>query len=300
MSISRPEIDEFWDDCIKYEQKKNKIDKKSHHGIIKSNSCITFNTPNNSLFIDKIKRKKNTVLKKHKLIETILRTEMSIPINKEKSMRKQIEILTSLYNKDLLDKQRMKKELDNIRKKKEMEELKDCSFKPKNEYKYKKRNNNYSEKYNKIFGEKDIYEREKIYKKNLEQKIDELKKEAIEMKEEENEMITFKPEIKQKNLEKVLSQNSIWEKKANNISNRYFLWRYMRARKEESDKKKRLVWSIDKKDDEYDCSNYNDNDNSNIKTVQRSISQKDSLVYKKSLHISLLSFQTNNNSENIE
>ncbi len=300
MSISRPEIDEFWDDCIKYEQKKNKIDKKSHHGIIKSNSCITFNTPNNNLFIDKIKRKKNTVLKKHKLIETILRSEMSIPINKEKSMRKQIEILTSLYNKDLLDKQRMKKELDNIRKKKEKEELKDCSFKPKNEYKSKKRNKNYNEKYNKIFGEKDIYEREKIYKKNLEQKIDELKKEAIEMKEEENEMITFKPEIKQKNLEKVLSQNSIWEKKANNISNRYFLWRYMRARKEESDKKKRLVWSIDKKDDEYDCSNYNDNDNSNIKSVQRSISQKDSLVYKKSLHISLLSFQTNNNSENIE
>jgi hypothetical protein len=127
--------------------------------------------------------------------------------------------------------------------------------------------------------------------------LDALKKEEIQIKEEENETNTFKPEIKPKNLEKVLSQNNVWERKANNISNKFFLMRYMKARKEESDKKKRLVWSMDKNEEELDININNDNDYSNNKIVQRSISQKDSLIYKRELHFSLMSFQTNNDSE---
>ena len=72
----------------------------------------------------------------------------------------------------------------------------------------------------------------------------------------------------------------------------------MKARKEESDKKKRLVWSMDKKDEQIYTNINNDNDYSNNKIVQRSISQKDSLIYKRELHYSLMSFQTNNDSEN--
>jgi hypothetical protein len=292
---SRPEIDEFWNDCIKCEQKKDKKVSKSNHGILKVNSSTNFNEVNDGIFIDKLKKKKNNLLKKHKLLETILRTEMSIPANKEKIRQKQIKILTSLYDKDLLDKTRVNKELEKLRKQKEIDELKDCSFKPKT--KYKKINKSYDEKYIKKFGEKNIYERNKIYQKNFQKKLDALKKEEIQIKEEENETNTFKPEIKPKNLEKVLSQNNVWERKANNISNKFFLMRYMKARKEESDKKKRLVWSMDKKEEEQDININNDNDYSNNKIVQRSISQKDSLIYKRELHFSLMSFQTNNDSE---
>jgi hypothetical protein len=292
---STPEIDEFWNDCIKCEQKKDKKVSKSNHGILKVNSSTNFNEVNDGIFIDKLKKKKNNLLKKHKLLETILRTEMSIPANKEKIRQKQIKILTSLYDKDLLDKTRVNKELEKLRKQKEIDELKDCSFKPKT--KYKKINKSYDEKYIKKFGEKNIYERNKIYQKNFQKKLDALKKEEIQIKEEENETNTFKPEIKPKNLEKVLSQNNVWERKANNISNKFFLMRYMKARKEESDKKKRLVWSMDKKEEEQDININNDNDYSNNKIVQRSISQKDSLIYKRELHFSLMSFQTNNDSE---
>lgn len=289
------ELDDFWDDCIKYDKKKNKIEDKTNHRLIKSNSCVNFNLPfddNNT----NNKRKKNKLLKNHKLLDKILRTEESVPIKKEKSKQKQIQILTALYNKDLLDKKRVNKEIDRLRKKKEKDELKDCSFKPKNKY---RKNKSFDKNYNKIFGKRDIYERDKIYKNHYKQKLKELQKELNEAKEEEeNEMNTFKPEITYKNLKKVLCEDSEWEKKANNYSNKYFLWRYMKARKDESDKKKRF------KNNNNDDDDFNLNDtyllSNNNKSVHRSISQKDSLLYKKSLHNSLMSFQTIDDSENIK
>lgn len=298
----KSELDDFWDDCIKYAQNKNKKEDKTNHRLIKSNSCVNFNLPINDNNINtNNKRKKNKLLKNHKLLDKILRTEESIPINMEKSKQKQIQILTALYNKDLLDKKRVNKEIDRLRKKIEKDELKDCSFKPKKKY---RKNKSFDINYNKIFGKRDIYERDKIYKNHYKQKLKELQKELNEAKEEEeNEMTTFKPEITYKNLKKVLCGDSEWEKKANNYSNKYFLWRYMKARKDESDKKKRLIWSMDKNNnnDDYD---YNMNDtyllSNNNKIVHRSISQKDSLLYKKSLHNSLMSFQTIDDSENIK
>ena len=52
---------------------------------------------------------------------------------------------------------------------------------------------------------------------------------------------------------------------------------------------------MDKKDEEYFD---NINNLSKNKIVQRSISQKDSLLYKKSLHFSLMSFKADNDSDN--
>ena len=75
----------------------------------------------------------------------------------------------------------------------------------------------------------------------------------------------------------------------------------MKARKDESDKKKRLIWSMDKNnnDDYYDIQNDKNKINSN-RNIHRSISQKDSLLYKQSLHFSLLDFKTNNENNNNE
>ena len=77
----------------------------------------------------------------------------------------------------------------------------------------------------------------------------------------------------------------------------------MKARKDELDKKKRLIWSIDK-NNKHNIIDENNNDkgiitNNNInKKINRSISQKDSLLYKKTLHFTLLDFRTNHDEDN--
>ena len=298
IQINQPEIEDFWDDCIKFElPKKNKKDNKSMLTIVESNSCINFNNLNINN-IDHGHRNKNKYLKKHKLLYKILTTEESIPKNKTKNKEKQIELLTSLYNKDISDRKRIEQELTRFRENKEKEELQNCTFKP--EYKYRKYRDNkkYDKTFKKNFGKKKIYERDCLYKKKFNLKLEQLKKEAMEEKQE-YENYPFMPTIREKNINKVLYGNNYWEKKANNFSNQVFLWRYMKARKDESNKKKRLIWSMDKNnnDDYYDIEN-DKNKINNDKNIHRSISQKDSLLYKQSLHFSLLDFKTNNENEN--
>ena len=293
-NINRPEIEDFWDDCIKCElPKKSKKSNKSRLTIIESNSCINFNILNN---INNTHRNKHKYLKNHKLLLKILTTEESTSKNAKESQKKQIDILTSLYNKDILDKKRIQKDLNKLRENKEKEELTKCTFRPqKTKYRI---NKSYDESFKKNFGIKNIYERDRVYKKKYNKKIEELKKEVMEEKEE-SEKYPFMPTINQKDLNRVLYGNNYWEKKANNFSNKIFLWRYMKARKDESDKKKRLIWSIDKNNDEDDNDNTNEkNINKNNKNIHRSISQKDSLLYKASLHFSLLDFKTNDENNN--
>ena len=299
--IRQPETEDFWDDCIKFElSKKNKINNK-RFTIIESNSCINFN---NLKINDKghghRNNNNNKYLKKHKLLYKILTTEESIPKNIEKNKEKQIEILTSLYNKDISDKKRIQQELTKIRENKEKEELQNCTFKPQNNYRKYKNIKSFDETYSKNFGDKNIYERDRVYKKKYNTKIEKLKKEAMEEKQE-SEKYPFMPTIRQTNINKVLYGNNYWKKKANNFSNQAFLWRYMKARKDESDRKKRLIWNMDKNnnDDYYDIENDKNKINNN-KNMHRSISQKDSLLYKQSLHFSLLDYKTNNENNNNE
>lgn len=298
ININKPDIEDFWDDCVK-----NELPKKSKDNPLKSNkqkvhisaNIYLLNNRNN---INSDRRKNNKILKKHKLLKEILSTEKLIPKNKKKSKDKQIEILTALYIKDIADKKRIQDELDKLRKKKKDAELENCSFKPKL---INKRKNNYEDEYKKNFRGNRIYEREKFYKNNYENKIKLLKKEALE---EENEKFVFRPQIEPKNVNKVLYANNLWEKRANNFANKLFLWRHMKARKEESDKKNRLIWSLDKSHNK-ELLNKGKIINNN-KCAHRSISQKDySLFYKLSLHSSLLDFPTNieddynNNNSNI-
>ena len=284
---SRPEFGDFWDDCIKNELPKKKENINQKQIISKSNSCTVFN--------NNIKKRKNKCifLQNHKLIKRILNTEESIPKKNKIKEEKQIKILLSLYNKDISDKKRVEKQLIELREKKYKEELKTCSFKP---HKRFKKNKTYDEAYEKNFGKKNIYERNEVYKNKFEKKINELKNEEFE-EEEENIKFTFKPEIIQKNINKVLYINNFWEKRANNFSKKIFLWRYMKARKDESDKRKRLIWNKDKNSN-YDLGKNKNNILQNNRLFHRSISQKDSLLYKKYLHFSLLDFKTNNEENN--
>lgn len=273
LRLNRPEIEDFWDDCLKFESTKKEKTKKVRQ---KSNSIDVSSISN----IDNIKnynKRNKHYLKNHKLLKEIIKTEESIPRKNKKKEEKQIKILISLYNKDISDKKRREKELNKLREIKINKELKNCSFKPERKYK----NKSYEKKYQKNFGEKNIYERGCLYKNKYEKKIKEIKKEDLE--DEENEKYPFKPVIEKKNVNQILYGNNLWEERANNFSNKIFLWRYSKARKDESIKRKRLFWIIDKKGN----INYN-------KNIQRSISQKDSLLYQKSLHFSLLDFRTNN------
>lgn len=295
-NLSRPEIEDFWYDCIKNELPKKNKDKSKIPKKLKVHFIGNSNLLNNRENINSDRRKTNKIPKKYKLINENLKTEESIKKSKKKNKDKQIEILTSLYIKDIEDKRRVQDELNKLREKKKDIELENCSFKPKL---INKRKNNYEEAYKKNYGGKRINEREKIYKNNNENKMKILKKEALC---EENEKFVFRPQIEPKNVNKVLYGNNLWEKRANNFTNRLFLWRYMKARIQESDKKKRLIWSLDKsKNKELNREKRMINNN---KCVNKSISQKDSLFYKQSLHSSLLDFQNSmendNNNSNIE
>ena len=296
--LNRPEIDDFWDDCIKFE-----IPKKTKKSGLKSNPIENTSYNNDYIFINinnnNINQRNNIkFLKNHKLLKKILHTEESIPRNIKKKEEKEIEILISLYNKDITDNKRKQKELNNLREKKIKAELENCPFKPEKKC---KRNKSYEETYKKNFGKNNIYERDKYYKNKYEKKIKEYKKEEKEGEIEENKLYSFRPKIEQKDINKVLYENNIWEKFSNNFSNKIFLWRYMKARKDELDKKKRLIWSMDKNNKKInDNENINDKGiiTKNNKNIHRSISQKDSLLYKKTLHFSLLDFRTNHDEDN--
>ena len=261
----------------------------------KSKSCVILNLINENDIYETKKEKK--LLRNHKLLQRLLKTEESIPINKEKNEKKQIDKLTKLYNKDISDKKRVEKDIKNLKEKLIKSELSGCTFKPK---KNKTKNKSFDIAYKKYFGEKNIYQRGMLYKKKCKKKINELKKEVAEV--ENMESYPFKPEIKEKNINKVLYGKNYWEEQANNLSNKIFLWRYMKARKDDSYKKKRLIWSSYKNNVDYNEDNINDSDLNKHKVIYRSISQKNSLLYKNSLHNILLSYKTNdniNNNENI-
>ena len=88
-------------------------------------------------------------------------------------------------------------------------------------------------------------------------------------------------------------------------SNELFLRRYKKARDEENIKNKNKIWNIKYYDNNANNEYIKYNNNKNI---HKSISQKDSLLYKQTLHNYLLEYESNsddteenkNNKENIK
>jgi hypothetical protein len=114
--INSPDNQDFWDDGIKFdEQKLTKKKNKNNHKMNKSKSCVFLNTINEN---DNYETKKeNKLLRNHKLLQRILKTEESIPINKEKKEKKQIDKFTKLYNRDISDRKRVEKDIKNLKEK---------------------------------------------------------------------------------------------------------------------------------------------------------------------------------------
>ena len=165
LRLNRPEIEDFWDDCLKFEstkKEKEKIKKVRQ----KSNSIDVSSISN----IDNIKnynKRNKHYLKNHKLLKEIIKTEESIPRKNKKKEEKQIKILISLYNKDITDKKRREKELNKLREIKINKELKNCSFKPERKYK----NKSYEEKYKKISAKKIFMKGDVFTRINMKKKL---------------------------------------------------------------------------------------------------------------------------------
>ena len=130
---------------------------------------------------------------------------------------------------------------------------------------------------------------------NFNKKMAKLAKIFEENKNKKNVVYSFHPDISNKNLNKVFYSKNYCKSQADNDSNKIFLSRLMKAREEEQYKKNCLLNNNNNRIEYY----------GNNKRLKKSLSQKDSLVYKNNLHNSILSlrcfpskYDINNNSNN--
>ena len=289
LNLTRPQHEEFWDDCIKLSPKKN----------VKFKDDLYYNS--RSILINLQKNKRNKIIfrqknssikdQNHKLIKKVLTTEESMSRSIEKRKLKQINILTSLYNNHILKKRQIQNVTDKLKEDLILKEKKMCTFKPKYFTKHRAisernfKNENITSNTNNT---KKIYERSKEFKDKLYTKLKYIKRKT---QKDNSEEYPFQPDIRPKNIGRVLYGNNFWEDKANNLSNEIFLRRYKKAREEDNYKKKQKVFYY------YNiCENGNNEQNNNkskSKKIVKSISQKNSLIFKQTLHNYLLEFETN-------
>ena len=287
LNLTRPQHEEFWDDCIKLSPKKN----------VKFKDDLYYNS--RSILINLQKNKRNKIIfrqknssikdKNHKLIKKVLTTEESMSRSIEKRKLKQINILTSLYNNHILKKRQIQNVTDKLKEDLILKEKKMCTFKPKYFTKHRaisernfKNENNTSNTNN----TKKIYERSKEFKDKLYTKLKYIKRKT---QKDNSEEYPFQPDIRPKNIGRVLYGNNFREDKANNLSNEIFLRRYKKAREEDNYKKSKKIfyyYSV--------CENgNNEGNNKSKKKIVKSISQKNSLIFRQTLHNYLLEFETN-------
>ena len=242
-NITPLQYEEFWDDCIKLQPKKNKKIKKRSKSNKKQITLEPQKKVNNKIIF---RENNNSVKgKNYKLIKKVI-----------------------------------------------LKEKKNCTFKPKNYAKHRSVSEKCIKKTNKT---KNIYERCQEFKDKLYTKLKEIKHQAHKKEKEE---YPFQPELNHNNIGRILYGDNYWEELANNLSNEIFLRRYKKAREEENEKKKKLILNFYNVND-----SINDEANNKPKNIKfhKSISQKNSLIYRQTLHNYLLEYETNdedNSNEN--
>ena len=276
----RLDVTDFWNDCLKVKEPSS------------SNFSINNHINDSYNYNPKAKRNKrlykydtNPSFQNNKIIQKALISEENTKAENTKLINESIDYMISLYNKAKISQERKKKNI-KLNKEKELTLEKEiCSFKPK-QYK----NISLQKKLKKTFGNLNIYERGLEFQQK---KMAKLAKIFEENKNKKNVVYSFHPDISNKNLNKVFYSKNYCKSQADNDSNKIFLSRLMKAREEEQYKKNCL---LNNNRIEY----YGNN-----KRLKKSLSQKDSLVYKNNLHNSILSlrcfpskYDINNNSNN--
>jgi hypothetical protein len=269
------DVNDFWNDCL----------------IDENPSKNSDNIQLNSLFKNNPRSKRNKKLYRYdtnpsfsssKIIQNALISEENTKAENDKLLHESIEYMVSLYNKAMLSNEKKKKNIILTKEKKLNMEKKICSFKPMkftSNYKQKKFSNN--------------FEKSNIYERGLEfqqRRMAKMAKLFEQNNKKNNVPYSFHPLITTKNLNKVFYSNNYCKEQADNDSNKIFLSRLLKAREEEQYKKNCLENNIRKKKD---YSMY-------CKRLKKSLSQKDSILYRNNLHndiINLKCFPTNKDKE---
>jgi len=259
------EDDEFWRDCIT-EQKRNK-----NYNNNKFNNIFKYYNNNNSnnIFkrnfhnkLNKSYSKTEILAKKLTNISDILNNEEQSPIKKRLKQNKSIENMVLMYNRSVV-------KLSSNRKKNLINKYfdKEYPFKPELNYKNKS-----LEKKLKDYNNKNIYYRGKQYQQKHLNKIIKFNYDKIN----NIENFQFTPKIENKNLNKVFKENNI----LNSDFNRLFYYRLYKAREIEKEKKNKIFDEVKK--------NSRINWENNKHKIKKYISQKDNIIYLKTLHDILL------------
>ena len=279
--------------------KKNELKLKNNQ-----NKSIGVNVSKNNLGnytkIVPMHRNKSVKGKNYNLLKQILTNEESVSKSIEKRKQAQINILSTLYNNHIIKLKKVQRETLKLKENLIKKEKKNCPFKPHFESKSTHRSS--SEKMYKYGKGKKIYERGKDFQNKLYTKLKIIKNNATILDKIE---YSFKPEINHNNIERILYGNNFWDDFSHNLSNELFLRRYKKARDEENIKNKNKIWNMKYYDNNANNEYIKYNNNKNI---HKSISQKDSLLYKQTLHNYLLEYESNsddteenkNNKENIK
>ena len=270
---------DFWNDCLK----ENKKPKKFLNTKINP-------SPN---YLNKAKRNKkfyrhdtNPTCFSSKIIQKALISEEITKAENDKVINESIDYMVSLYNRAMESKEKQKKNIIKTKEKHLKVEKEECSFKPK-QFKNKTMQKLLKKHYDNL----NVYERSLKFQQK---KLEKMAKLFEENNKRNNIAYSFHPDISNKNLNHVFYSSNFCKEQADNDSNKIFLSRLMKAREEEQYKKNCYENRIGKNKELF---GYH-------KRLKKSLSQKDSLLYRNNLHNTILNlkcFQSNNgNNNNIE
>ncbi len=284
--------DEFWNDCLAFSDPYSKPKLKKISNANKKNKTQNIN-PIKTFFNDSKRSNNNTKLlfessvnekvnpqltlnqiskNNRKNIREALIKESLIPYLQNKKKENLIKDFMDKYNRHLIYKKQKYEDNEQQKMQKEKSKIEECTFKPE-----KCINKRLERRIKRKFDGMNIYERNIKYTQKHHEKVAFLLNEVTKINNSvKSAHCFFQPALLNANVEKILyDKNNIWKEQANNDSNKLFLLRYIKARDEEFYKIEKLNNSINKK----------------LKTsltqprrLIKSISQKDSLIYKKTLH----------------
>ena len=266
------DINDFWLDCIK--ENNNNIS-----SLPKNNNDSSKNLALKPLIKYNVKLKRNKKTYRHnsnlsyqnsKLIKAILQSEEKTKSIDEKKEQKTVQLYNSIYDRGMLFKEIKKKTISQINKQIINAEEKKLKKKMK-----LYRNKSIENKLNKDYVKLSMYERGIKFEQHKKMKLAQL---FEENNKRLNIVYSFQPDISYKNLNHVFFSNNYCKEQTSNDSNKIFLSRLVKAREQEEIKKNWIENNL--KDRTSNKMKYN-------KKLKKSLSQKDSLIYKKKLHQNL-------------
>lgn len=270
------DINDFWLDCIK--ENNNNIS-----SLPKNNNDSSKNLALKPLIKYNVKLKRNKKIYRYnsnlsyqnsKLIKTILQSEEKTKSIDEKKEQKTVQLYNSIYDRGMLFKEIKKKTISQINKQIINAEEKKLKKKMK-----LYRNKSIENKLNKDYVKLSMYERGIKFEQHKKMKLAQL---FEENNKRLNIVYSFQPDISYKNLNHVFFSNNYCKEQTSNDSNKIFLSRLVKAREQEEIKKNWIENNL--KDRTSNKMKYN-------KKLKKSLSQKDSLIYKKKLHQNLINLR---------